>query len=116
MQLMTGYLNGFNSLKQHKREVMHILHTIFAIQQGKVAEIPRPISNAQEKRRQKDSITGMRIGNGLTILSDKVYTYDSPEIVRLIGEFDGTFSPDGSREWEFEFSKKAVIISTKTTG
>ena len=32
MQLMTGYLNGFNSLKQHKREVMHILHTIFAIQ------------------------------------------------------------------------------------
>ena len=58
----------------------------------------------------------MRIGNGLTILSDKVYTYDYPEIVRLIAEFDGTFSPDGSREWEFEFSKKAVIISTKTTG
>ena len=58
----------------------------------------------------------MRIGNGLTILSDKVYTYDYPEIVRLIAEFDGTFSPDSSREWEFEFSKKAVIISTKTTG
>ena len=58
----------------------------------------------------------MRVGNGLTIMSDKVYTHDSPEIVRLIGETDGTWSPGGGREWEFEFSKKAVIISSKTTG
>ena len=32
MQLITGYLTGFNSLKQHPREGMQILHTLFAIQ------------------------------------------------------------------------------------
>ena len=70
----------------------------------------------KKKGGKKDSITGMRVGNGLTIFSDKIYTHDSPEIVRLIGETDGTWSPGGGREWEFEFSKKAVIISSKTTG
>jgi len=70
----------------------------------------------KKKGGKRDSITGMRVGNGLTIFSDKIYTHDSPEIVRLIGEFDGTFSSGGGIEWEFEFSKKAVIISSKTTG
>ena len=65
--------------------------------------------------RKKDTITGMRIGNGMTIFSDKTYTHDSPEIVKLVGKSDATYSPDGGTEWEFEFSKKAIIISSKTT-
>ena len=69
----------------------------------------------KKKGGKKDSITGMRIGNGLTILSDKTYTHDSPEIEKLVGESDATYSPDGGTEWEFEFSKKAIIISSKTT-
>ena len=69
----------------------------------------------KKKGSKKDSITGMRIGNGLTVLSDKTYTHDSPEIEKLVGESDATYSPDGGTEWEFEFSKKAIIISSKTT-
>ena len=69
----------------------------------------------KKKGGKKDSITGMRIGNGLTILSDKTYAHDSPEIEKLVSESDATYSPDGGTEWEFEFSKKAIIISSKTT-
>jgi len=69
----------------------------------------------KKKGGKRDSITGMRIGNGLTILSDKTYAHDSPEIEKLVGKSDATYSPDGGTEWEFEFSKKAIIISSKTT-
>ena len=69
----------------------------------------------KKKGGKRDSITGMRIGNGLTIFSDKTYAHDSPEIEKLVGESEATYSPDGGTEWEFEFSKKAIIISSKTT-
>lgn len=69
----------------------------------------------KKKGGKKDSITGMRIGNGLTIFSDKTYAHNSPEIEKLVGKSDATYSSDGGTEWEFEFSKKAIIISSKTT-
>ena len=70
----------------------------------------------KKKGGKKDSITGMRIGNGLTILSDTVYAEDSPEMRRIYGENNFTYETGGKTEIEFEFSKKFIIITSNTTG
>ena len=70
----------------------------------------------KKKGGKKDSITGMRIGNGLTIFSDTVYAEDSPEMRRIYGENNFTYDTGGKTEIEFEFSKKFIIITSNTTG
>lgn len=68
------------------------------------------------KKSNKDSITGIALGKGLTLRSDTIYTDKSPEVVALLGERNSTYADGGGTQWEFEFSSSAIAYTMVTQG
>ena len=68
------------------------------------------------KKSKKDSITGIALGKGLTLRSDKIYTDKSPEVVALLGERNSTYTEGGGTQWEFEFGRDAIAYTMVTQG